>query len=95
MEHDAHHVTALPALVCGVLSQLYHKVTLLWEAAFENLRLWVTQPRNKTQFPRQKAAVATALAQLLNSVELYSRVLVDRSNMVILAADFSSAAANG
>lgn len=61
----------IPGLVCMVLHQLGHKVTTLWEGAFEHLRLWVNGPRAKTDYSKHKAAVATSLAQLRHSLEMY------------------------
>lgn len=84
MEHDVDDMATLQSLLCGVLRQLYRKVTLLWETIFDRLRLWVLGSRNKTQFSRQKATVATSLAQILNCVELYSEALANVSKTVTL-----------
>ncbi|KAI4176165.1 MAG: hypothetical protein LQ343_001209 [Gyalolechia ehrenbergii] len=66
----------MPGFVYMVLRQLCHRTITLWESVFEHLRSWIFGPRAKTNFSQHRAAVATALAQLLRSVEMYDKAFV-------------------
>ncbi|KAI4181179.1 MAG: hypothetical protein LQ348_005061 [Seirophora lacunosa] len=68
------------ALLFRLLHELYHKATTLWEALFEHLRIWVSEPRKKANFPQHKRTVATSLAQLSACVDLYSEALAKWSD---------------
>ncbi|KAL8939074.1 MAG: hypothetical protein Q9216_003552 [Gyalolechia sp. 2 TL-2023] len=73
IKYTTEEIEKMPDLVCMVLRQLCHKTTMLWEGVFEDLRSWVFGPRAKTEYSKNKAAVATSLAQLLRSVEVYDK----------------------
>ncbi|KAL8923381.1 MAG: hypothetical protein Q9208_004651 [Pyrenodesmia sp. 3 TL-2023] len=79
--HDVSRLLDLPGLICDFLGQLYRKVKTHWGALFDSLRSWLSGRRNKTSFSRQKAAIATALAQLLTCVELYNAAVAKWSSM--------------
>ncbi|KAL8751956.1 MAG: hypothetical protein Q9184_005888 [Pyrenodesmia sp. 2 TL-2023] len=88
--HNGSRPLDLPGLLRDFLRQLYRKVNTHWEAFFDKFRSWLSGPRNKTSFPRQKDAIATALAQLLTCVELYDAAVTKWSGMEIASPGLSS-----
>ncbi|KAL9599957.1 MAG: hypothetical protein Q9219_003519 [cf. Caloplaca sp. 3 TL-2023] len=67
-----HEIEILPSFVCTIFQEFQYKAVDLWGKIFQELRSWTTVPRNKRSFQKQKADVATSLAQVCRSIGLYA-----------------------
>lgn len=74
--------------VCMVLRQLLHKTRTLWKTFFEHLKSWIKRPRVKTIIFRQRATVATSLAQLFRSIKIYDKTFITCSSRVMVRTEW-------
>lgn len=87
VESSANDASQLSDIVYCVLRQCCYKAVSLWEAVFDDVRAWMTQPRTtrtrtKTIFSQHKKTLAASLAMLSASIGVYGQLLGKYSGMV-------------